>query len=545
MLPLLALLGLAHAAQLNLAMRTRSLEVGQTVAVELDLVGASATGAPELPVGRGLRAEFRGQSQEMTVVNFQTTRTVSYTYALTAMAEGDWSVGPVSLVVGGQQLLAAPLTVHVGPRSAVAKADRDASAALSDTDPYLGQVVVYRFRFQHRGQVIDARWTEPSFDGFVKEAVAEVAQNAFDTQDPGGETVNVQTIDLPLVAAGAGARTIGPALLGVQVPGARSGRDHRFDPFANSPFKALSNVTSETLTAPAIPVTIQALPTEGRPADFSGLVGHFALTVTPSATTVKTGDAVTLEIAVQGDGTLSGFHLPALPASADFSAYDDAPAIEASVMDGKFVSKGVFRRAIVPGAAGTLTVPGLRIPTFDPQTGSYVVLSSEPIALTVLPGEAGTGQVTSYAGAAAQREVAALGDDILPVSGTAKVADRTLAGRLAWTLAPPLVPALVWSALALRGRLRNRRRDPWADLAARLAALPAEPEARLGALEDVFRAAAGLRLGRPPAGLERAGVAALGEEADTLYGDLEAARYGGIPISDLEVRVRAFVERRS
>lgn len=539
---LLLWLSAALAGQLTLSMDTRSLTVGETAPLELQVVDGSSSGVPDLPVGPGLSLGFQGQSQSRVMVNFKTTRVISYEFSVTAVREGSWTVGPVTLNVDGKPQTAPAITVTVAPRSQEARADRDVSASLSDGDPYLGQVVIYRFRFQHRGDVLDANWTPPSYDGFVREQQADVAQRELsDTVD--GQTVQIQEIDVPLVAATTGARNIGPAMLRVQVPAERRRSTRRDDPFAGSPFRALAEVSSETLTAPAVPARIRALPEQGRPADFSGLVGSFTLTATPSATAVKLGETVTVDITVQGNGTLAGLKLPPPPSDAGFRAYDDSPEVSAALVDSAFQATAHLKRALVPEREGRLTVAPITLTVFNPASGAYETLQTAPFEVNVLPGESDAGQVTSFAPSAPAGPggVASLGQDILPAPGGATVRDRTLAGGLAWLLIPPALPAsgLVW--LSLASTLRRRRADPWAALKGRLGALPAEPSARLAALEQLFREAAGLKLGRPAPGLDRAALAPLGEPAQTLYTDLERARYGGLTVEDLEPRVRRFI----
>ena len=446
----------------------------------------------------------------------------------------------VGLEVDGKPITAPAVTVTVAPRSQEAKADRDVSATLSDTSPYLGEVVIYKFRFEHRGDVLDANWTPPSYDGFVREQQAEVSQREVNkTVD--GQTVTVAAIDVPLVAAASGDRAVGPAMLRAQVPGgARRGRSN--DPFANSPFRALTDVSNETLTAPAVKAHIRALPETGRPADYSGLVGHFTLKATPSARSIKLGETLTLDVMVEGDGTLTGFKLPP-PTGEGFRAYDDAPELAATLDESGFRATAHLRRALVPEREGTLTIPPITLSVFNPTSGAYETVQTEPSALTVLPGESDGGQVSSFAAAppAAPGGVASLGQDILPVPGDASVHDRTLAGGLAWMLLPPALPAIGLLGLSLSGALGRRRADPWAGLKARMNTLPADSGARLGALEQLFREAAGLKLGKPAPGLDRTALAPLGERASALYTDLERARYGGLSVEDLEPRVRQFI----
>ncbi|MCK6504576.1 BatD family protein [Myxococcota bacterium] len=549
------LLGLPAAARagqprLELELDLTELREGQTVAARVRLVDAVLRGRPELPVGDGLQARFTGQSQQHVVVNFQSTRMVDYSYALTAVAPGTWTVGPVQVQVGDRTLRAEAVTVTVAPRSAEERAGNDVTASLSDEQPYLGQVVVYRFRHQHQDRVLELGWTPPTWDGFVPEKTAEAAQREYQVEQD-GVAFQVEEVWVPLVAAAEGPRTVPPAVLTVRVPSQDTRR--------RSPF--LGGVETRTLSSRPLSTTIRPLPAEGRPPDFSGLVGTFQLDgvvrregqadPVPAGQPVEVplGGSVTLELRLVGDGTLAGVSLPTPPQSEAWRAYDDAPEIVAEVQDGRFRAQATFRRAIVPTREGEVRVDPVRIPVFDPQAGRYVTLETAPVLLRVTPGQAPDGQVRHFGGpdpdatVDARQEVHALGEDILPVPGGASVRDHSLAAALPWALGLPALPGLGLLALGLDGLLRRRAPDPRAALRGRLRALPEDPAARLAALETAFREACGLRLHRPAPGLDRAAVAALGPDAAALDDDLARARYGGFsPGGDLEARVRAFVE---
>ena len=541
-----ALITAAWAGELALQIDTRELVVGQAVPIKLAVINGKAESKPTLPVGEGLLAQYQGQSSQHMIVNFETTRIIEYNYQLAATKAGTWTVGPVELVVDGERLIAGPVEIEVG-RPPVSQGSAPVVATITDASPVLGQVVVYRFQFQYDRPLVNARWSRPEFPGFVEEVHAEAAQREYQiVQD--GKPLTVQTIEVPLVAAGTGVQRIGAAGLTAQFRTQkrrrrRSGIDELF---GDSPFGLRGSTETQTFATDAIDVDIQPLPVDVQPPGYSGLVGRFDVRVAPSAETVKLGESVTLTIDVVGDGTLAGFTLPQTPADAGFRAYDDAPVIKTKLLDGRFRSKLTVRRAVVPETEGLLTVPPVSLVVYDPGEGQYRTVRSEPLILTVLPGEEGGGVITSFAGESGdqRRDVVSLGEDVLPVAGGQTVGDRTVAGARTALAGVVVLPALVWGLLAGLVWWRGRTPDPVALLRQRLAALPQEPGPRLAEIEAIFREAAALRLGVAAPGLDSSAVAALGDEPAKLYGDLERARYGGGQVDDLENRVRAFIQGR-
>ena len=54
------------------------------------------------------------------------------------------------------------------------------------------------------------------------------------------------------------------------------------------------------LKSPEIKLDIAALPTKGKPADFSGAVGQFKMDFSSSKTEVETNEAIDLKIKISG-----------------------------------------------------------------------------------------------------------------------------------------------------------------------------------------------------------------------------------------------------
>ena len=538
------LIATAWAGELALQLETRELVVGQAVPIKLAVINGRPDAEPVLPVSEGLLAQFQGQSSRTMMVNFETTRTIEYNYQLAALKPGTWTVGPVELVVDGEMLRASAIQIEVGEPPATQGA-APVVATLSDDAPVLGQVVVYRFQFQYDRPLVNARWTRPEFPGFVEEVNAEAVQREYELlQD--GKPVKVQTIEVPLVAAGSGPQRIGPAGLTAQFrTQRRRGRRTSIDElFGDSPFGLRGTTETQTFATEAIPVDIRPLPLDSQPPGFSGLVGRFKVRVMPSATEVKLGESVTLTIEVVGDGTLAAFKLPPVSSDAGFRAYDDAPEIDTKLLDGRFRSRMTLRRAVVPEAEGSLVIPPVSFVTFDPEAAQYVEVASESLVLEVLPGEEGGGVITSFAepGSDQRTDVLSVGEDIMPVDGGQRIADRTARGALPALIGVVAVPGTLWTGLLLGAWWRRRTPDPSLLLRRRLAALPEARDERLGELEAIFREAAALRLNVAAPGLDVQTVATLGEAPEALYQDLERARYGGGPVDDLEARVRAFIQ---
>jgi len=152
--------------------------------------------------------------------------------------------------------------------------------------------------------------------------------------------------------------------------------DHQADPFfGNNPLFSFGrgHQRSKVLRAPSISVTAKALP-EPKPADFTGLVGQFGLTVSLSEASIQSGDSTTLTVAISGRGNIKEGTLPKLNWP-DVKIYEDKPTIETKKTDTGLTGTKTFKVALVPSRAGEYTIPAFTLSYFDSKNGEYRALA--------------------------------------------------------------------------------------------------------------------------------------------------------------------------
>lgn len=533
MSPIIAIVAQAQAAQVLLDADTQRLQLGQSVGLHLTVVDGSSS-RPELPEVDGLRFVPAGQQMSFQMLNFKNVKTVTYSWQLTAEKEGSFGIPSVPVEVDGTTLYSGPLRLTVAPRET--SDGESLHAVLSDGDGtlWVGQTVVYDLRFATPKQMVDRRWTPPSFEGMVSEQGSERRVREYQAAIDGVAHEMVEVSE-PLVVTAAGRRTIAPSVFTVQYP-VRSRRGSR-DPMGIG-FGGFVETRTEIFTSDDIPVNVLDLPAEGRSdTNWTGLVGDFSLTAELSEARVALGESATLEVVVVGDGSLAGFSLPVLDDAQGYRVYDDAPELTSAVSEGQFVTKGVFRRAIVPESTGRIDVAPVELQIFDTNTGEYRTIRSEATHLTVSEGEA-VGAVESFSDGPvdARRDVKDMGEDILPIKTRPSIRAGTFQPGV--LLGFTALPVLGFLGLLTRSWFARRGQSeaPRVALLRRVAALGDD----LGELEDAFRECLGVRLERPAAGIEKHDLEGLDEAIRdacmALYAEIEAARYGGAQ-ADLRSRV--------
>lgn len=380
------------------------LEVGETVNAQLICLNTGEPTLPEFTVPPGLELKVAGGpnvSQSMQIINGRRSQTVQYTYTLrvTARTEGKYRLGPFLITDGKQSYStnAVEITVRKSAAGAGSNGDKLLWVELSVqpetvyvTQSYQAMLTIGIRKVEIGGRVYD-------FDSLLRKVLDGGASDLsvfangrytlsdVSLADSAGKRngYEVYRVVQDIRAESVGEASIGPVFLRVNYP---TSLQRGF--FGDLEIGASRK---ETARAEAVKVTVKGPPQQGRPADFSGAIGQYTLTVSAKPLRVEQGQPVTLSVAIKGT-PLTGVAGPNLAAQAELVSRFDFTNDEL-VADSEEGAK-VFRRAIFPKTPGEQTIPPLRWSYFNPQTEQYVTLFSEPLAIIVDPS---SGQTPSLA----------------------------------------------------------------------------------------------------------------------------------------------------
>jgi hypothetical protein len=124
-------------------------------------------------------------------------------------------------------------------------------------------------------------------------------------------------------------------------------------------------------------LSVRDLPSQDRPADFSGAIGRFTLSGEASPVTVAPGDLVTLSYTLTGSGWLADAALVPPDPGSDFKTY---PAQETARVDSP--PRLSIRQVVIPLSTNAAVVSTPRVVYFDPDAVAYRTTTIEPFRLT-------------------------------------------------------------------------------------------------------------------------------------------------------------------
>jgi len=370
---------LADGPQISGSLSARVLAPGQQAVLSYQIAGAQqgVEVFPQVIEVNGLTLTFSGQTQRVVSANGQARREIGVRYMVLAGEAGEYEIPAQSFTVDGQELKSQPVKVTVKE-----------GEALQDEFMPVVQLSAGKTEFW-KGEVIPLEVSilvHPAVQQlsqfFPQVKTPNFAVSRFD-RSPGIESreVNGQMwrawqMDSVFTALQAGAQEFGPAEVKAEVIMPFGGGVP--DPFGQQ----RGNRRTIPLKSNTVPVNVKELPTEGKPANFSGAVGNFEIVIQASPVTLNAGDPIAVDMAVDGTGNFDAVTAPRMETTDGWRLYEPRVSQENRAW-GTEPGRKNFTQILIPEKKHT-QIPAFILTYFDPQTGKYVERRSQPVALTVL-----------------------------------------------------------------------------------------------------------------------------------------------------------------
>ncbi len=233
---------------------------------------------------------------------------------------------------------------------------------------YVGEQITANFYLYTRGQVRDIDTLKyPDLKGFWKEELEMATRLNFEQVALNGVAYQrALLVSYALFPIHAGTVTIDPykAKCTVLTPSSFGfGHPYQF-----------------TKASRAIPIEVVDVPVNGRPANFSGAVGHFRMTAQFEPPTGAVNQPVTLRVRIEGQGNAKLIELPKIDLPASFELYDQKS-------QAKFIKDGTsfkeFEVMIIPHEPGVFKIAPVAVSVFDFSSQKFSEIASQPLNITV------------------------------------------------------------------------------------------------------------------------------------------------------------------
>lgn len=427
--------------------------------------GSRSTGVyPSIQGLDSFQVSRSGTSSRMQIINGKVDASVDYTYFLQPRKTGTFAIGPAEVKVKGKSYQSNTLTLKVKKAEEVSGGDRGLlflMASLSRERLFLEEQAIYTLKLYHRINVRNPSLSLPETENLSFTQLGDPREYQSVLQ---GQTYQVLEVQYVVIASKEGDYRLSPARMNLTVLEQRRRSSGRFldDSFFDDPF--FSSGRPGSVASDAIELQVLPLPKQGRPADFSGLVGVFQLESSLEPVKVKAGESTTLTVKLKGRGNIKRMPDLKLPAIQETKIYADQPVLEEGTDDQGMSGVKTMKWAIVPEKEGEYNIPALTVSYFDTRGKRYQTINTDVHSLSVLPGEKegvkftrppAAGRETE---ASTKREVKEVGHDILPIHSAMSNLGRgrTIAANpfLIWMIL--IIPAVIYGATFFGLKARRR-----------------------------------------------------------------------------------------
>ncbi len=421
-------------------------QVTLTVSVFGDLFNIPT---PKLPAMMDFKVAGTSTSTQIQLINGELSSQGNFIFRLEPLNEGQLLIPSITVKIDGQTYETEPILVQVLPAGTLPSPNTApdnspdsqpdnlndqffVEAEVDDPTPWLGQQIIYSFKLYQTVQLLrQPDYQAPPFTNFWGQNLLSQPQYHSTVN---GQDYLVTEIRTALFPASVGEITVEPAAL--VIPGGLFEADF-------------------VLKTDPVTVNVQPLPPDAPPT-FNGAVGQFNLTASLSETESQVNEPVTFRLAIEGAGNIETLTEPIFPDLPNWRVFDSQSTIAVDVEDELVQGRREFERLLVPGRPGDYTIPAVSFSYFDPQTNQYHTLNTDPLPITIQPGE---GELPTAAVIGGEKQpVSLIAGDIRHIKPVPpRLTDTGVTVLDSWLYwGCWLVPALAVTSLWLWNRRRTR-----------------------------------------------------------------------------------------
>lgn len=331
------------------------------------------------------------QSVKVEYVNGHGAFNKTYSYFLLPTQRGITMIRQAAVEIGGKIYKTTPIKITVtaaveqprDPNDTQMRAD-DALhlvAEVSKTNPYINEpiTVVYKLYFDYNVGIREYRELEkPKYNDFWSQNIEMKMPHAEEGTYHGQRCMVAVLKKTVLYPQKSGKLEIEPLSLDLDLE-LPSNRRTIFG-------QMVMVQDNKRVSAGATAIHVKPLPEAGKPGSFTGAVGRFSFTVTPSKTNLKNGESLDLKVAVSGTGNLKLFNLPKPVVPSALEMYDAVHKENVSTSLSGMTGSITDSYTIIPQYKGKYPVQPMEFSYFDPATGKYKTITAPEIMINVMDG---------------------------------------------------------------------------------------------------------------------------------------------------------------
>lgn len=364
----------------------------------------------------------RSSQSSFQMINGKTSQSssITYTYTLSALKQGTYTIPAATITAGGKQYKSNTLTIKVfpgNPDAAKGKKSKsqnsqnermhtqDAGDKITGKDLFITvtadkqriyeqEAVVLTYKLYSLVNLSQLSGEMPDLEGFHTQEIDLPQQKSLKMEMYNGKKYGTCVWrQYVLFPQRSGKMTI-PAIKFDAIVVQQNRSIDPFDAFFNGGSSIVE--VKKTITAPSLTIDVSPLPSP-KPDNYSGAVGKFNISSSLTPTEgLKTNDALTLRVTLSGNGNMKLMKAPQPAFPTDFETYDAKITDKTKISANGVTGNKVYDFIAVPRHAGKFTIPPVEFCYFDPSAKAYKTIKTEAYNLEVAKGKGGNSESISY-----------------------------------------------------------------------------------------------------------------------------------------------------
>ena len=298
--------------------------------VELTVSVAGSRDSDSRPDIRGLEnfdVRSGGTSSRVEFINGKISSGVDYTYFIQPQKIGTFQIGPARILVDGKTYTSNTAKLQVvkpaGEQGAGANSPIFLTAEFSDDTVYVEEQTIYTLKLFLRHNARNINLSLPETKNLIFKQISKPVEYR---STRNGQNYQVIEVRYAVVPSKAGSYAVDPAKMSMTV---LQSRRNSARSFFDDPFSSFSSGRPLSVASKPQHLTVRPLPQEGKPPDFSGLVGKFQMWSKLEPVSLKTGESATLTVTVSGQGNVNRIPDLKIPELTHIKIYADKPVLPA------------------------------------------------------------------------------------------------------------------------------------------------------------------------------------------------------------------------
>ncbi len=330
--------GMTKDVTVEASLSPASFSVNEGARLRLVVNGLRKNAEFDMPELENIKFHPRGQSSQTSFINGKMSASITYNFIVQALAPGNYSIPPIEIRAGGENLATQQISFEVTASGAGAAGGNSKGKSVKEIafisvselgDHYPGEIVPVTIKayFSQNYRVDLNSLPTLKGDGVVMPQLGNEPEQVKEVV--GGEPFHVLIWKTSLSGIKTGKHGLQFSLdASVLVPQKRRNRSP-FSTFGGSMFddsgfdSFFGNVERRPITAnsPELIFNVEPLPEEGKPENFTGAIGNFTMDIGATPRRVEVGEPITLTMSISGEGNFNRVEAPVFPRSSSWKTY--------------------------------------------------------------------------------------------------------------------------------------------------------------------------------------------------------------------------------